>query len=50
MILEILQIFKWLPWVTIFFLFVSLIYNLEINKILLAIAIILDLLGYIDIE
>ncbi|MEM5799673.1 MAG: hypothetical protein QXZ43_03340 [Candidatus Aenigmatarchaeota archaeon] len=47
MILEFLSIIKWLPWVTIFFLFVSAIYHIDVNKILLAIAIFLDLLGYI---
>jgi len=47
MIIEILSMAKWLPWVTLFFLFVSAIYHLDFNKILLGIAIFLDLLGYI---
>ncbi|MEM5777370.1 MAG: hypothetical protein QXJ06_02890 [Candidatus Aenigmatarchaeota archaeon] len=47
MVEDILSIVKWLPLVTIFFLFVSLIYHLEVNKILLFVAIILDIIGYI---
>jgi len=50
MIWEVLQIVKWLPWVTLFFLIVTFIYNLEVNKILLTIAIFLDVLGYIDFD
>lgn len=47
MLLEILSIAKWMPWVTLFFLFIVAIYNLDLNKVLLAIAIFLDSLGYI---
>jgi hypothetical protein len=50
MIFEMLQVFKWLLWVTLFFLFVSFTYHLEVNRILLAIAIFLDILGYIEVD
>ncbi|MBU5687969.1 MAG: hypothetical protein KQA41_03535 [Candidatus Aenigmarchaeota archaeon] len=47
MVEEILSIVKWLPLVTIFFLFVSLVYHLEVNRLLLFVAIVLDIIGYL---
>jgi len=44
---DIISILKWLPIVTLFFLLLSLIYKLEINRILLFIAIVLDIINYL---
>ena len=44
---NVFSVIKWLPWVTIFFIIVSAIYRIEVNIILLFIAIVLDLIGYI---
>jgi hypothetical protein len=46
---SLLIILKWLPAVTLFYLLFSALTGLDVNKILLAIAIFLDLLTYLPI-
>lgn len=47
--MELIDVLKWMPWVTIFFIFVIAICDIGINKLLLLLSIALDLLSYVKV-